>query len=169
MKHLPEFEAFRKLAKDVDLVPVYRQLTSDTLTPVQAYAKLKGDSAFLFESVVGGEKVGRYSFLGDNPFMKIEAFANSVIVTEGDATREYIADDPLKELEELLDRYRAVHLAELPRFCGGAVGYAGYDVIRYAENLPNAPQDDRKVPDMAFAFFDRMVIFDHIRKTIMIV
>lgn len=169
MKHLPEFEAFRKLAKDVDLVPVYRQLTSDTLTPVQAYAKLKGDSAFLFESVVGGEKVGRYSFLGDNPFMKIEAFANSVIVTEGDATREYIADDPLKELEELLDRYRAVHLAELPRFCGGAVGYAGYDVIRYAENLPNAPEDDRKAPDMAFAFFDRMVIFDHIRKTIMIV
>ena len=169
MKHLPEFETFRKLANDVDMVPVYRQLTSDTLTPVQAYSKLKGDSAFLFESVVGGEKVGRFSFLGDNPFMKIEAFANSVIVTEGDTPREYIADDPLKELEKLLERYRAVHLAELPRFCGGAVGYAGYDVIRYAENLPNAPEDDRKVPDMAFAFFDRMIIFDHIRKTILVV
>lgn len=169
MKHLPEFETFRKLAKDVDMVPVYRQLTSDTLTPVQAYSKLKGDSAFLFESVVGGEKVGRFSFLGDNPFMKIEAFANSVIVTEGDTPREYIAEDPLKELEKLLERYRAVHLAELPRFCGGAVGYAGYDVIRYAENLPNAPEDDRKVPDMAFAFFNRMIIFDHIRKTILVV
>ena len=169
MKHLPEFETFRKLANDVDMVPVYRQLTSDTLTPVQAYSKLKGDSAFLFESVVGGEKVGRFSFLGDNPFMKIEAFANSVIVTEGDTPREYIADDPLKELEKLLERYRAVHLAELPRFCGGAVGYAGYDVIRYAEHLPNAPEDDRKVPDMAFAFFDRMIIFDHIRKTILVV
>jgi anthranilate synthase component 1 len=169
MKHLPELESFRKLAKGVDMVPVYRQLTSDTLTPVQAYSKLKGDSAFLFESVVGGEKVGRFSFLGDNPFMKIEAFANSVIVTEGDTPREYIADDPLKELEKLLERYRAVHLAELPRFCGGAVGYAGYDVIRYAENLPNAPEDDRKVPDMAFAFFDRMIIFDHIRKTILVV
>jgi len=169
MKHLPEFETFRKLANDVDMVPVYRQLTSDTLTPVQAYSKLKGDSAFLFESVVGGEKVGRFSFLGDNPFMKIEAFANSVIVTEGDTPREYFADDPLKELEKLLERYRAVHLAELPRFCGGAVGYAGYDVIRYAEHLPNAPEDDRKVPDMAFAFFDRMIIFDHIRKTILVV
>ena len=169
MKHLPEFETFRKLAKDVDMVPVYRQITSDTLTPVQAYSKLKGDSAFLFESVVGGEKVGRFSFLGDNPFMKIEAFANSVIVTEGDTPREYFADDPLKELEKLLERYRAVHLAELPRFCGGAVGYAGYDVIRYAEHLPNAPEDDRKVPDMAFAFFDRMIIFDHIRKTILVV
>ena len=107
MKHLPDFESFRKLAKDVDLVPVYRQLTSDTLTPVQAYSKLQGDSAFLFESVVGGEKVGRFSFLGDNPFMKIEAFGNNVIVTEGDETREYDSDDPLKELEQLLERNRA--------------------------------------------------------------
>jgi anthranilate synthase component I len=169
MKHLPDFETFHKLASDVDLVPVYRQLTSDTLTPVQAYAKLKGESSFLFESVVGGERVGRYSFLGDNPFLKIEAFANNVVVTEGADVREYSADDPLKELETLLERYRAVHLAELPRFCGGAVGYAGYDVIRYSENLPNAPEDDRNVPDMSFAFFDRMVIFDHIRKTIMLV
>ncbi len=169
MKHLPDFNTFQKLASDVDLVPVYRQLTSDTLTPVQAYSKLKGDTAFLFESVVGGEKVGRFSFLGDNPFMQIEAFGNNVSITEGGETREYASDDPLKELEQLLERYRAVHLAELPRFCGGAVGYAGYDVIRYSENLPNAPQDDRHVPDMSFAFFDRMIIFDHIRKTIMVV
>ena len=169
MKHLPDLDTFCKLAADVDLVPVYRQLTSDTLTPVQAYAKLRGESSFLFESVVGGERVGRFSFLGDNPFLKIEAFANDVVVTEGTDIREYVADDPLKELEEILERYRAVHLAELPRFCGGAVGYAGYDVIRYAENLPNAPEDDRNIPDMSFAFFDRMIIFDHIRKTIMIV
>ena len=169
MKHLPDLDPFCKLAADVDLVPVYRQLTSDTLTPVQAYAKLRGESSFLFESVVGGERVGRFSFLGDNPFLKIEAFANDVVVTEGTDIREYVADDPLKELEEILERYRAVHLAELPRFCGGAVGYAGYDVIRYAENLPNAPEDDRNIPDMSFAFFDRMIIFDHIRKTIMIV
>lgn len=169
MKHLPDFSTFQDLAADVDLTPVYRQLTSDTLTPVQAYSKLKGDSSFLFESVVGGEKVGRFSFLGDNPFLKIEAFGNNVVVTQGGESRDYVADDPLKELENLLKNYQAVHLPELPRFCGGAVGYAGYDVIRYAEHLPNAPKDDRNVPDMSFAFFDRMVIFDHIRKTIMIV
>lgn len=169
MKHLPDFSTFQDLATDVDLVPVYRQLTSDTLTPVQAYSKLKGDSSFLFESVVGGEKVGRFSFLGDNPFLKIEAFSNNVVVTQGEESRKYEADDPLKELENLLKKYQAVHVPELPRFCGGAVGYAGYDVIRYAEHLPNAPKDDRNVPDMSFAFFDRMVIFDHIRKTIMIV
>jgi len=169
MKHLPDFNTFQKLAADVDLVPVYRQLTSDTITPVQAYSKLKGDSAFLFESVVGGEKVGRFSFLGDNPFMTIEAFGTKVVVTAGGETKDYVADDPLKELEVLLERYRSIHLTELPRFCGGAVGYAGYDVIRYSENLPNAPENDRHVPDMSFAFFDRMVIFDHIRKTILIV
>jgi anthranilate synthase component 1 len=169
MKHLPDFKTFSKLAAGVDLVPVYRQLTSDTLTPVQAYAKLQGDSSFLFESVVGGERVGRFSFLGDNPFLKIEAFGRNVVITEADDTREFTADDPLKELEELLKRFRSAPLAELPRFCGGAVGYAGYDVIRYAENLPNAPEDDRHVPDMSFAFFDRMVIFDHSRKTILIV
>jgi anthranilate synthase component I len=169
MKHLPDFKTFRQLVADVDLVPVYRQLTSDTLSPVQAYSRLSGDTSFLFESVVGGERVGRFSFLGDNPFLRIAAFGRNVIVTEGDQTTEYTADDPLRELEELLKRYRSVHLPELPRFCGGAVGYAGYDVIRYVENLPNAPEDDRNVPDMSFAFFDRMVIFDHIRKTILVV
>ncbi|MDA0283918.1 MAG: anthranilate synthase component I, partial [Planctomycetota bacterium] len=169
MKHLPDFQTFRRLVADVDLVPIYRQLTSDTLSPVQAYARLSGDTSFLFESVVGGERVGRFSFLGDNPFLRIDAFGRNVVVTEGDQATKYTADDPLKELEELLKRYRSVHLPELPRFCGGAVGYAGYDVIRYVENLPNAPEDDRNVPDMSFAFFDRMVIFDHIRKTILVV
>ena len=170
MKHLPDFQTFRELAADTDLVPVYRQLTSDTLTPVEAYSKLDGgECSFLFESVVGGERVGRFSFLGDSPFLKIDAYGQRVIVTEGETVKEYTADDPLKELEELLTRYRAVHLPELPRFCGGAVGYAGYDVIRYAEHLPDAPEDDRQLPDLSFAFFDRMVIFDHIRKTILIV
>lgn len=169
MKHQPDSRTFQKLAANTDLVPVYRQLTSDTLTPVEAYSKLTGDNAFLFESVVGGERVGRFSFLGEDPFLQIEAFGQNVVITEGDDRKEYVADDPLKELEELLTKHRAVHLPELPRFCGGAVGYAGYDVIRYAESLPNAPEDDRKLPDLSFAFFDRMVIFDHIRKTILVV
>ena len=170
MKHLPDFETFCRLAADADLVPVYRQLTSDTLTPVQAYCKLdRGDCPFLCESVVGGEKIGRFSFLGSDPFMRMDAWDRRVVVTEGDERREYTADDPLKELELLVSRYRAVHLPELPRFCGGAVGYAGYDIVRYAEDLPNAPEDDRQLPDLSFAFFDRMVIFDQIQKTVLVV
>ena len=72
-------------------------------------------------------------------------------------------------LEEMLAAYRAPHVPGLPRFCGGAVGYAGYDTVRYVERLPNAPADDRDLPDLCFAFYDRMVIFDHINKTIAVV
>lgn len=170
MPHFPSFDAFQTLAPQADLVPIYRQLTSDTLTPVEAFCKLQdSDRTFLFESVVGGEKIGRFSFIGAAPFMSIEASGTDVVVTEGATQRAYQADDPLQELETLLSKYRAVHLPELPRFCGGAVGYAGYDVIRYSENLPNSPSDDRKLPDLSFAFFDRMVIFDQIRKTILVV
>ena len=171
MLHSPNFATFQQLAPQVDLVPVYRQLTSDTLTPVEAFCKLQSGSstAFLFESVIGGEKIGRFSFIGADPFLSVEAFGQSVVVTDGEQVTRYTAADPLRELETLVQKYRAVHLPELPRFCGGAVGYAGYDVVRYCEHLPNAPTDDRGLPDLSFAFFDRMVIFDQIRKTILVV
>jgi len=169
-QYLPDFETFRALAPTCDLVPVYRQLVSDTLTPVSAYCRIQeGDCAFLFESVIGGERIGRYSFLGADPLLRMDAFGRRVVFTDrqGSQTREVA--DPLNELEQLLAGYRAVHLPGLPRFCGGAVGYAGYDVVRYTENLPNAPFDDRGLPDLSFALYDRMVIFDQINKTILVV
>ncbi|HEY2251349.1 MAG TPA: anthranilate synthase component I, partial [Planctomycetaceae bacterium] len=138
--------------------------------PVSAYCRIQeGECAFLFESVIGGERIGRYSFLGADPFLRIDAYGNRVVITgpTGSETREVA--DPLRELEQMLARYRAVHLPGLPRFCGGAVGYAGYDVVRYAEHLPHSPPDDRKLPDLSFAFYDRMVIFDQINKTILVV
>ncbi|MGC1274704.1 MAG: chorismate-binding protein [Planctomycetaceae bacterium] len=170
MTHFPDFDAFRRLAEGHKLVPVYRQLVGDTLTPVSAYGKtLTGSASFLFESVVGGEKVGRYSFLGSDPFLTLSAYGSRLVLTDGDKTEERESADPLSDLEELLSRYRSPHLPGLPRFVGGAVGYAGYDTIRYAEDLPNAPADDRGLPDMQFAFYDRMVLFDHINKTILVV
>jgi len=170
IRYTPDFQTFESLAGHTDLVPVYRQLVSDTLTPVSAYARIQqGDSAFLFESVVGGERIGRYSFLGADPFLQIDAFGNRVVVTRPEGTETRDVADPLRELEELLAAYRAVHVPGLPRFCGGAVGYAGYDVVRYTERLPNAPHDDRGLPDLSFAFYDRMVIFDQINKTILVV
>ncbi len=175
-RHRPDFDTFRRLAEQGDLVPVYRQLVSDTLTPVNAFCKLQsGSCAFLFESVVGGEKIGRYSFVGTDPFLQFEAFGHDVYLTDtpsdgcsGQQIKQTV-DDPLKELEQLIARYPAAPHSKLPRFCGGAVGYAGYDIVRYAERLPNAPLDDRKLPDMSFAFYDRMVIFDHVQKTILVV
>jgi anthranilate synthase component I len=145
-------------------------LLSDTLTPVSAYCSIRdGKDAFLFESVVGGEKVGRYSFVGAEPFLNLSAFGRSVTVTDADGTRTFESQDPLTDLQSLLDKYPAVHVPGLPRFCGGAVGYAGYDVIRYSERLLNPPEDDRQLPDLSFALYDRMVIFDHINKTVLAV
>jgi anthranilate synthase component 1 len=168
MPHFPPFEQFAELARTHTVVPVYRRLIGDSLTPVSAFRKIEeGDWSFLFESVVGGERIGRYSFLGSGPFRKFEAYGTRTRLQEGDAPWvEGTAADPLRVLEDTIAAYRAPHLAGLPRFCGGAVGYAGYDTVRYVERLPDAPPDDRQIPDLSFAFFDRMVIFDHVAKTV---
>src|SRR5271166_3478417 len=180
MRYRPGFDEFVELARQASVVPVYRQLIGDTLTPVSAFCKIQeGEWAFLFESVVGGERLGRYSFLGSGPFLRFQAWGNHVQIVETPpseanrgalpVTNELEHADPLRLLEEKLALYRAPSLPGLPRFCGGAVGYAGYDAVRYVERLPNPPLDDRGLPDLCFAFYDRMVIFDHIKKTIAVV
>ncbi len=170
MKHHPEYEDFCEQATEYSLVPVYRRLTADSLTPVEAYRRIeKGEYSFLFESVVGGERIGRFSFLGTNPFAVIKASGNDVEVTGAEGTQKLKRDDPLELLDEMLAKYRMAPHPDLPRFCAGAVGYAGYDVVRYVEKLPDAPEDDRHIPDLLFGFYDQMVIFDHIQKTVAVV
>jgi anthranilate synthase component 1 len=176
MRYYPTLEEYRELAQKANLVPVYRQLIGDTLTPVSAFCKIQeGEWAFLFESVIGGERLGRYSFLGSGPFLRFQAYEQRVQIQESwpglrpPPAVELEHPDPLRLLEEKLVGYRMPQLPGLPRFCGGAVGYAGYDTVRYVERLPNAPADDRHLPDLCFAFYDRMVIFDHINKTIAVV
>jgi anthranilate synthase component 1 len=168
-RYRPALDEFLELARGASLVPVYRQLVGDTLTPVSAFCKIQeGEWAFLFESVIGGERLGRYSFLGSGPFLRFQAYENRVTVQHaGSGTAQEVEHaDPLRLLEETLAAYRAPSIPGLPRFCGGAVGYAGYDTVRYVEHLPHPPPDDRRLPDLCFALYDRMVIFDHITKTI---
>jgi anthranilate synthase component 1 len=170
MAHYPDFDTFTRLARGTHLVPVYRRLIADSLTPVSAFHLLDaGSCACLFESVVGGEKVGRYSFLAADPFLQIEARRNQIKIVDGSRAQEFESDDPLAELKRHVERFRSARLPELPPFTSGAVGYAGYDVVRYTENLPNAPSDDRNLPDLSFAFYDRMVVFDNITKTVTVV
>src|SRR5215471_13902626 len=127
MRYRPTFEEFAELACGNSLVPVYRQLTGDTLTPVSAFCKIQeGDWAFLFESVVAGERVGRYSFLGAGPFLRFSAFGNRVVVESRKPgsphawlTQQLTHPDPLKLVEERLAAYRAPSLAGLPSFTGG--------------------------------------------------
>jgi anthranilate synthase component 1 len=179
-RYHPSFDEFAAHATQASVVPVYRQLIGDTLTPVSAFCKIQeGDWAFLLESVIGGERLGRYSFLGSGPFLYFEAFGDRVqmrgpaalgkALGAASPLRTLTHPDPLALLEQQLAVYRTCHLPDLPRFCGGAVGYAGYDTVRYVERLPSPPPDDRQLPDLSFAFYDRMVIFDHINKTIAVV
>jgi anthranilate synthase component 1 len=172
MLHLPDRHHFDALAQTHRLVPVYRRLFADGLTPLSAFARIDaGESACLFESVVGGEKVGRYSFLGAEPFMRFEAFGARVRITRtgSDEVEEFESSDPLSDLERRMAVHKPAHLPELPPFTSGAVGYAAYDSIRYAERLPHPPVDDLHLPDLSFAFYDRLLVFDNVTKSLDIV
>ena len=167
--YYPDLETFRGLAAGADRVPVYRRLVSDSLTPVSAFRKLdSGPCGCLFESVVGGEKVGRYSFLTADPFLQLVAHGQQVTITSHRGVEEFQADDPVAELERRVAAVRVAKLPDLPPFCSGAVGYAGYDTVRYSERLTDPPEDDRGLPDLAFAFYDHMVIFDNVNKTMVV-
>src|SRR2546427_6507885 len=124
----PTASDFLELAREGNLIPVYREILADTETPVSAYLKIaRGDHGFLLESVQGGEKWARYSFLGSEPAAVFVSRAGRVTVREGGAERSWSAADPLAALKDLLAAYRPVPVAGLPRFSGGAVGYISYD------------------------------------------
>ena len=168
--YYPSLEDFKALAKQYNVVPVYRQLLADMLTPVAAFQKFAlGRQAFLLESASGGEKMGRYSFLGSDPFMSFIAREDKVEIANGKATRKYTAADPIHEFERVIKRFKCAPLAALPHFACGAVGYAAYDAVRYVERLPNPPKDDLHLPDLYFLFYDLMVVFDHLNKTLKVV
>jgi len=173
LKLYPSYDEFQRLAdSSANVIPVYCQILSDNLTPVGAYARLteKSTHSFLLESVVGGEKIARYSFLSCDPIMTFEARGTQVEITENKRVRRLEDSDPLRILEQILKPYHAMHFPGLPRFLGGLVGYAGYDMVRYYEKkLDHEPADDRKLPDLAFGLYPDMVVFDHVNKTIKIV
>lgn len=168
--HTPQAHEFAGLAVSHDFVPVYRRLLSDTLTPVSAFRRLDdGGPACLFESVIGGEKVGRYSFLASQPVRRFSAKGSQIDVTEATgAVSRSTAADPLDSFRGHF-HYTVARLDGLPPFVGGAIGYAGYDVVRYVESLPNSPPDDRQLPDLDFAFYHTLCVFDHVDKTITVV
>ncbi len=166
---VPTRAEFRALAAGGKLVPVYREIFADCETPVSAFLKIDdGAHAFLLESVEGGEKWGRFSILGSRPSLIFTARGGRCEIQERGVTRA-CERPPLEELAELLAHHQAVALPGLPRFCGGAVGYFGYDAVRWFEKLPAQAKRDLDLPDTVFLFGDVVSVFDHVNHTLKVV
>ena len=165
--YYPSKEEFIRRSKLGNLVPVYREILADMETPVSAYRKLaRGEYSFLLESVEGGERLARYSFIGTDPSLILKSKGRQVQITERGRTENILLEegrDPLHVLKDLLLRYKPVDDTALPRFSGGAVGYIGYDTVRFFEDIPGTAKDDLCMPDCFFIFSDVLVIFDHLK------
>jgi anthranilate synthase component 1 len=165
----PERDEFRRLTTTATLVPVCRQILADLETPVSAFVKIhRGRFGFLLESVQGGERWGRYSFLGTEPASVLSVYGDRVrmLTPATGAVEERRAAEPLAELKELLHTLRAAAVDGLPRFAGGAVGYLGYDVVRSIERLPADKLADLPIPDVRLMLATSLLVFDNVAQTI---
>lgn len=169
--YLPKFTDFAACAERGNLIPVYREILADIETPVSVLRKLQHeDYVYLLESVEGGEKWGRYSFIGTGAGVVFRVRGAQVIIEQqGQIAVAEHKGRPLERFRELLAGYRPVETPGLPRFFGGAVGYLGYDMVRHFENLPESPPDDLDLDDAVFVVSDALIIFDNTRHTIKVV
>jgi len=169
--YAPDIETFEKLSREGNLIPLYREILADIETPVSVFAKLRDQSyAFLLESVEGGEKWGRYTFLGTNPRLIFRVKGPEIEIEEqGNKSRFAHQGDPLRFLREILQRYTPVTVEGLPRFYGGAVGYLGYEMVNYFERLPASAEDDLHTDEAVFLVTDTLILFDRVRHTIKVV
>ena len=167
----PSYEDFCKKAKKGNLVPVYKEILADLETPVSAFLKIDdGKYSYLLESVEGGEKWGRYSFLGTSPFLIIRAKDKRIeVIKNGKKSISDTDENPLLLLKRLLREYKPVSIDGLPPFFGGAVGYLAYDMIRHFEDISLKKRASLELPDIIFMFTDTLLIFDNIRQRIKVV
>jgi anthranilate synthase component 1 len=159
---MPSLDEAKRLAGKGNIVPVFREVYADLETPVSAYLKVaRGKYSFLLESVEGGERLARYSFIGTEPYRVLRTGENELAnETPG---------DPLLPIEEELGRFTPVRVEGLPRFHGGAVGYMAYECAKYYEKLPVPEPDPQGFPEAIFLFCDTLLVFDHLQHTIKVV
>ena len=172
------FESFQEIvrsqrrdASERIIVPVHRRRSADLLTPVSAFLQLREGSAmpFLLESVEGGEKLARYSFLGRNPYVTVTAEGTRTRIRQGSA-QPVLEDSTIFDvLSRLMAEYREIRLPDLPRLTGGAVGFFGYDCIRLIEDIPDRHEPDVDIPDGLWAFYDTICAFDHVKHQLVLI
>ncbi len=166
----PEYKTFRKLARQGNLVPVYDTITADLLTPVAAYLRLARDAryAFLLESVEGGEKIARYTFVGANP-VEVFRYARGGCTLEGPGRLHWQEANPIEFLRQRVGRYQPVRVPGLPPLVAGAIGYFAYDMVRLAERIPDSGRDAVHLDDAVLMFYRGLVAFDHVQHRLWIV
>ncbi|HTZ95764.1 MAG TPA: anthranilate synthase component I [Terriglobales bacterium] len=166
----PDYKQFARLAREATLVPVVKSVMADLLTPVSAFLAIARDEpqAFLLESVERGERIGRYTFLGARPYMWVETHGQDTVLHRGKRA-ERRQGSVLPVLKELLREHRPATFSDLPPFTAGAVGYFAYDGVRQLENIGSHAKDDLSLPDCVMMFFDRLLVFDHLRHQIHII
>ncbi len=171
----PKREEFKRLAAKGNVIPVYRELLADMETPVSAFLKIdRGRFSYLLESVEGQEKIGRYSFLGSQPSLIFRSKGRRIEILRREKgrfrKRTFITEgNPLEEIRRLIKEYRFVSNEKLPRFCGGLVGYIGYDMVRFFEEIPDDNPDEPGFHDAVFFLTDTILIFDHVERKIKVV
>lgn len=169
----PDKAEFLRRAKLGNMTPVYKEILADTETPVSAFKKIARDPySFLLESVEGGERMARFSFLGSGTNLLLKSKNRDVEIVRDGKTESFQLEpgcDALHVLKKELGALSYVPDADLPRFCGGAVGFIGYDMVRFFEELPDTAVDDLNLPDCTFIFTDTLLIFDHVRHRIRVV
>lgn len=168
---VPAKDLFQRLAREYNLIPVTRTLLADTETPIRVFQHFCEDPhAFLLESVEGGAKWARYSFIGTDPFLVVRGKGGSIQVERKSGAVETFEEQPVDFLRALLSNYRSPQLEGFPRFMGGAVGFFGYDLLRYYEKkLPPHRVDDLSMSDVQFMFCDQLIVFDHLKQHMMVV
>jgi anthranilate synthase component 1 len=166
----PDFKEFKKKAQEGNLIPVYREILADLETPLSAFLKLKSRICFLFESVEGGEKWARYSFIGNEPALTIEGKGKNLTIKRGKYKEKIKAEkDPLEIVSAELKKYKPVIVSGLPRFFGGFVGYIGYDTVRHFEDLPDNGHPGLNLPDLFLMLTDTLVVFDNLTHKIKVI
>ena len=165
------FEEFARLAGQGNLIPIYQEIFADFETPVSAFSKINtGPTAFLFESVEGGENWARYSFIGSEATLLMWEEDDQLVIQQGKKrSRQPLAENPLDHIREALKPYHPVPVPGLPRFVGGAVGYLGYDLVRHFEPIPQYSKEDARLPKLAMLITDTLLIFDNVSHTIKVV
>lgn len=164
-----EFSRVAQLAETYNLIPIVRYMLADTESPIRLFQHFAKDRhSFLLESVEGGVKWARYSFIGTDPFMMLYGKKNEMML-EINGVKEKLQNKPIELLKEKLSAYRSPSLPELPPFTGGAIGFFGYDLLQHYENLPAHQVDDMNMNDLQFMFCDQVVVFDHFKQQLQII